>query len=145
MENKSAGDSMNQIINLIQQKFGDSCQFCSPLEETQYDYAKRILPIDLFEILTISNGIKELMTHPYANNGTLFVIDSIIYSFDEILSETETFSELFSIEGIVFAGNGAGGFYIIKPDETIYLYEFVGEEGEYCAENLKEYFSNYIF
>lgn len=134
---------MNKIINLIQQKYGDSCQLCLPLEATQYDYAQSILPADLYEVLKISNGINELMTHPNANNGKPFVMGSIIYSFDEIQSSTEIFSELYGDEGIVFAGNGAGGYYILKPDGTIYFYEYAGEDGEYCAESLIDFYAKF--
>ena len=135
---QSRGNSMN-IVELIQQKYGELCQFCPPLEEIQYSIAKTFLPNDLFELLKISNGVLELMTHPKVNNGKPFVIGSIIYSFEEICSESKAFTELFGIEGVAFAGNGAGGFFIINPDGKIFLYECVGEEGEYYAENIREY------
>ena len=134
---------MNSTMELIQQKFGDSCRLCPPLKEPQLSYAKTILPSDLLELLRISNGVLELMTHPKANDGKPFVIGSILYSLDEILTESKAFSELYGIEGIVLAGNGAGGYFIIQPDGTIYLYEYVGENGEYYAKNIGEYISKY--
>ena len=134
---------MNKTIELIQQKLGASFRLCPPLEEPQLSLAKNMLPNDLLELLKISNGILELMTHPKTNDGKPFVIGSILYSFDEILSESKAFYELYGIEGIVIAGNGTGGYFIIRPDETIYLYEYVGEEGEYYAKNISEYISKF--
>lgn len=131
------------IINLIKQKFGDCCQLCSPLNKNQYDEAKTILPDELLAILKISNGINELMIHPNSNSGKPFVIDSIVYSFDEIKSETRNFFNLYCEKGTVFAGNGAGGYFVIKPDGKIYLYEYLDEGGEYYAENLLSYFDRF--
>lgn len=129
------------IINLIQQKYGDSCQLCSPLNKNQYKNAKKILPVELLEILVISNGINELMTHPNANNGKPFVIDRILYSFDEIKSETNNYLNECGGEGVVFAGNGAGGFFILKPDGKIHIVEYFDEGEEFYAESLKDYFN----
>ena len=42
--------------------------------------------------------------------------------------------------GIVFAGNGAGGFYILKDDGKIYLFEYFDIGEELYAESLAEYF-----
>ena len=134
---------MNSTMELIQQKFGDSCRFCPPLNEPQLSYAKTIFPNDLLELLRISNGVLELMTHPKVNDGKPFVIGNILYSLNEILTESKAFSELYGIEGVVIAGNGAGGYYIIQPDGTIYLYEYAGENGEYYAKNIGEYISKY--
>ena len=132
---------MDKTIKLTLQKLDKSYQLCSPLEEPQLSLAENILPNDLLEILKISNGILKLMTHPKMNYGKPFVVDSILYSFNEILSESKAFYELYGIEGIVLAGNGAGGFFVIRPDGTIYLYEYVGEAGEYYANDINEYIS----
>lgn len=129
------------IINIIKKKFGDCCQLCSPLNKIQYDEARKILPDELLEILKISNGINELMIHPDANSGKPFVIGWIVYSFDEIKSETKNFSDLYCEKGTVFAGDGAGGYFVLKPDGKIYLYEYLYESGEYYADNLLSYFN----
>ena len=109
------------IIKLIQQKYGDSCQLCSPLDKKQYNKAREMLPVELLEILEVSNGIEKLVIFPDVNDGKPFVMDNIVYSFDEIKSETESFFDLHGDEGTVFAGNGAGGFFVLKPDGTVYL------------------------
>lgn len=129
------------IIKLIQQKYGDSCQLCSPLNKKQYNKARKILPVELLEILEISNGIEELMTLPDVNDGKPFVMYNIVYSFDEIKSETESFFDLYGDEGTVFAGDGAGGFFVLKPDGTVYLYEYSDVGGEYYAASLFDYFN----
>lgn len=129
------------IINLIQQKYGDNCQLCPPLSKKQYDEAEKIIPDELLDILKISNGIKELMTNP--NDRKPLVIGSIVYSFDEIKSETRTFFDLFSEKGIVFSGNGAGGYFVLKPNGIIYLYEYLDEKGEYYANSLSDYFNKF--
>ena len=132
---------MNSTLEIIQQKFGASCRLCPPLKEPQLSDAKALLPNDLLELLKASNGVLEMMTHPKANDGKPFVIGSILYSFDEIVTESKAFYELYGIEGLAFAGNGAGGFYVMNPDGKIYLYECVGEDGECYADNIAEYIS----
>jgi hypothetical protein len=134
---------MNKVIELIQQRSYGAYRLCPPLEEPQLSQAMTMLPNDLLEILKVSNGILELMTHPKANDGKPFVIGSILYPFDEIVSQTKVFNELYTVEGIVFAGNGAGGYFVIRPDGNIYLYEYVGEEGEYYAEDIIGYISKH--
>ncbi|MDE6501635.1 MAG: hypothetical protein K2L10_06090 [Ruminococcus sp.] len=129
------------IINLIQQKYGDSCQLRSPLNKRQYDKAKNILPCELLEILKISNGINEIMTNP--NTMKIEVIDRIVYSLAEIKSQTNCYSSEYGGEGFVFAGNGAGGFFILKPDGKIYIYEYFDLSEEYYAESLSDYFSKF--
>ncbi len=133
---------MNRIIEIIQQKYGEFCGLLPPLEESQYELSEKMLPEDLFEIIRISNGIYELMTCPNVNDDKPFVMGHIIFPFEEIRSATESFSELFGAEGTVFAGNGAGGYYVIDPAGAIYLYEYTDDGGQYRAENLQEYFTN---
>ncbi len=129
------------IINLIQQKYGASCQLRSPLNKRQYDTAKKILPHELLEILKVSNGINEIITNP--DTMKIEVIDKIIYSLDEIKSQTSHYSDEYGGEGVVFAGNGAGGFFILKPDGKIYIYEYYDLSEEYYAESLSDYFNKF--
>lgn len=129
------------IINLIQQKYGDSCQLCSPLNKRQYEKAKKTLPDELLEILKISNGINEIMTDP--NTRRVEVIDRIVYSFAEIKAQTDCYLDEYGEEGIVFAGNGSGGFFILKPNGKIYLYEYFDLGEEYYADSLSDYFNKF--
>lgn len=129
------------IIKLIQKKYGNSCQLRSPLNKRQYDTAKKILPYELLEILKVSNGINEIMTNPYTRK--IEVIDRIIYSLAEIKSQASYYSDEYGGEGVVFAGNGAGGFFILKPDGKIYIHEYFDLNEEYYAESLSDYFNKF--
>jgi hypothetical protein len=136
-------DTANKTIELIQEKLGELYRLSPPLEEPQLSLAETMLPNDLLEILKISNGILELMTHPKVDDGQPFVIGSILYSFDDILLESKEFAELYGMDGVVLAGNGAGGYFIIQPDGTVYLYECPGEDGYCYAQNINEYISRF--
>ena len=132
---------MNEVISFIQQKYGDLCQLCPPLNEEHYPLAEKMLPTTLFEVLKISNGVLELMSLPNVDDGKPFPIGFIIDNFDGICSGSKEFNELFGMEGLAFAGNGAGGFYVMNSDGKIFLYEYPGEDGEYYADNIAEYIS----
>ena len=131
------------IINLIQQKYGNTCQLCAPLSKEQRDEAKNMLSDELLKVLTVSNEINEVTTHSNTNDGNPFVIDLIVYSFDEIKAETENYLSIHGREGVVFSGNGAGGSFIQKSDGKIYLLEFFDSDEELCAESLSEFFKQY--
>ncbi len=129
-----------ELVNLIQQKYGESCQLRSPLTKKQCDKAKKFLPDELFEVLKISNGIDEVMINP--NTNKVEVIDRIIYSLAEMKTETNCYLGEYGSEGVVFAGNGAGGFFVLKPDGRVFLYEYYDLGEEYYADSLWEYFNN---
>ena len=132
---------MNEIIHMIQQTYGNLCQLCPPLDEEQYPHAEKMLPAALFEVLKISNGVLEMMSLPNVDNGKPFSIGFIIESFDGMCSASKELRELYGIEGLAFAGNGAGGYYVMNPDGKIHLYECVGEDGDFYADNIMEYIS----
>ena len=132
---------MNDVISFIQQKFGKFCQFCPPLSEEQYPLAEKMLPPVLFEVLKISNGVLTLMALPNVDDGKPFPMGYIIDDFDGICSGMKEFHELFGVEGLAFAGNGAGGFFVMEPDGKIFLYECAGEDGIFYADDIMEYIS----
>ena len=123
------------IINLIQKKYGDSCQLRSPLNKRQYNKAKNILPCELLEILKVSNGINEIMINP--DTMKIKVIDRIIYSLAEIRQQT---SGYFLGEGFIFYGNRKVDF-VLKPNGKIYTYDYFTLSEEYYAESLSDYFN----
>ncbi len=129
-----------ELVNLIQQKYGESCQLRSPLTKKQCDKAKKFLPDELFEVLKISNGIDEVMINP--NTNKVEVIDRIIYSLAEMKTETNCYLGEYGSEEVVFAGNGAGGFFVLKPDGRVFLYEYYDLGEEFYADSLWEYFNN---
>lgn len=126
------------ILNQILENYGDSCQLCSPLSKKQYSTAKKFIPTELLEILKISNGINEVMINP--NNNKIEVIGRIIYSLSEMKSQTASYLSEYGGFGVVFADNGAGGFFILKPDRKIYIYEYYDLGEEYYADSLYNYF-----
>lgn len=126
------------IIELIKEKYGDRCQLRSPLTKKQYEKAKKQLPAELCEILRVSNGIDETMKDP--NTNQTMVIDPIIYTLAEIKNETEHYRSEFGGNGFVFAGNGAGDFYVLKPDGSVALYEYFYLSESYEANSLWDFF-----
>ncbi len=129
-----------KMVNLIQQKYGESCQMRSPLTKKQCDKAHKFLPDDLFEVLKISNGINEVMINP--NTNKVEVMGRIIYSLAEMKTQTDCYLGEYGSEGVVFAGNGAGGFFVLKPDGRVFLYKYYDLGEEFFADSLWEYFNN---
>ncbi len=80
-----------------------------------------------------------MMSLPNVDNGKPFSIGFIIENFDGMCSASKELLELYGIEGLAFAGNGAGGYYVMNPDGKIHLYECVGEDGDFYADNIMEY------
>ena len=126
------------IIELIQQKYVDTCRFLSPLTKRQVEKAKKYLPRELFNIMKVSNGIDEIMINP--NNGKTEVIDSIIYSLAEIKEQTNSYLSEIGTDGFVFAGDGAGNFFVLKSDGRIFLYEYYDFSETFYAISLWEFF-----
>ncbi|MBO4523863.1 hypothetical protein [Ruminococcus sp.] len=126
------------IIEMIRELYGDSCVFCPPLVESRYNEANELVFEELFEVLKISNGIKETMKFP--NQEERIVIGWIIYPLDDIKSQTEHYINEYSGEGVVFVGNGAGGFFILKSDGKVYIREYFDEDEELYSDSLAEYF-----
>lgn len=129
------------IIRLIQEKYGTACQLRSPLNKRQFHKAKKILPPELLEILTVSNGIHKIGTNP--DTGKSEIIGQIVESFAQIRSYTDCYLSEYGSEGVVFAEDGMGGFFVLKPDGKIYFYEYYKLCETYYAESLWEYFKNH--
>ena len=126
------------IIEVIEQKYGNTCRLRSPLTKNQSEKAKKYLPRELFDILRVSNGIDEIMINP--NNGKTEVIDSIIYSLAEIKEQTNSYLGEIGTDGFVFAGDGAGNFFVLKSDGRIFLYEYYDFSETFYANSLWEFF-----
>ena len=135
---------MNKVIEAIERKLGSLYRLCPPLEGDRLVRAEEELPEELAEVLKVSDGIHQLMEHPKAGGGEPFAAGSIIYPFEEIVSQTKVFRELYGAVGTVFAGNGAGGYFVLGADGAVYLYEYVGEEGEYYAEDICGYIEKWF-
>ena len=128
---------MLDIFELIKNKYGDTYRLRSPLTEEEYNQAKELLPNELLDILKVSNGIDEIMMI----NGKAETICFIIDSLSQIIDQTSFYHNEYGNDGIVFAGNGAGGFYVLKDDGKIYLFEYYDIGEELYAESLADYFN----
>ncbi|MDE6592188.1 MAG: SMI1/KNR4 family protein [Oscillospiraceae bacterium] len=128
------------IIKLIKENNGENCRLRSPLTKEQFEKARKQLPGELLEILKVSNGINEVIKHPVT--GKTEVIGSLVYPLSEILSQTEYYESETGGGGYVFADNGAGDHYILKPDGSIALYEYMDmSETPHIADSLYDFFS----
>ncbi len=123
------------VMMLIRAKYGE-CLVGESLTRQQLERAQE-LPRELFQILQQGNGIYEVMDNPVT--GESMVIGSIVYSLEEILSETEYYITKMKGDGWVFAGDGAGGVYILKPDGRVFLYEYEDVGEELKADSLLEF------
>ena len=126
------------IIELIKEKYGDTCRMHSPLTKSQYSKAKKYLPKELLDILKVSNGIDEIEII----NGKAEAIKPIIYSLAHIKEQTNAFLSECGNDGFVFSEDGTGDFYVLKTNGAIYVYKYFDLKEELYAESLADYFSN---
>ena len=108
-----------------------------PLVEGQIDVPVAVL-CRLHVVTGRNNGIDEIMINP--NNGKTEVIDSIIYSLAEIKAQTNSYLGEIGTDGFVFAGDGAGNFFVLKSDGRIFLYEYYDFSETFYANSLWEFF-----
>ena len=80
------------------------------------------------------------MKHPVT--GKTEGIGSLVYSLSEILSQTGHYKSETGGDGFVFTDNGAGDHYILKPDGSIALYEYMDmSETPNIADSLYDFFA----
>ena len=125
------------IIELIQEKYGDTCRLHSPLTKSQYSKAKKYLPKELLDILKVSNGIDEIEII----NGKAEEIKPIIYSLAHIKEQTNAFLSECGNDGFVFSEDGTGDFYVLKTNGAIFVYKYFYLKEELYAESLANYFN----
>lgn len=132
---------MPGIIEFIQAHYGDSCRLRSPLTKAQYEKARRKIPNELLEILQVSNGIYDVMPHP--KTGKTIITGWVVYPLSDMLAQTKAYLDEYDGEGTVFAENGAGGFFVLKPDGKVHIYEYFDLGEEPYAENLQAFFQKW--
>lgn len=108
------------------------------LHDPYRDSNKDNIPEALYELLCISNGIGETMRHP--GTGEEMMIAWIVYPHEMIAAETRFFVANYGIKGIVFADDGAGDPYLIKPDGTITHFNCIDNQEIKIADTLFDYF-----
>ena len=96
------------------------------------------MPEALFALLCVSNGIGETMLHP--KTGKEMMINWIVYPYEMIVEWTAFFTTNYGLKGVVFADDGAGEPYIIKPDGIITCFNGIDNEETKIADTLFNYF-----
>ena len=83
-------------------------------------------------------GIQETMTTPLIDQRE--VIGWIIYPYDTIMSDTDFYKATYKIDGIVFASDGAGNPFVIKPNGSIVCFTGIDCEETEVANSLSNFF-----
>lgn len=96
------------------------------------------IPDELYSILSVSNGILQTMFHP--ETGEKIEITWILYPFDLMSEQTAFFKAEYNIEGVVFADDGAGSPFIMKPDGKIICYNVIVVEETIVANTLFDFY-----
>lgn len=125
---------MNNIIEAIIKKYGDDVRLCQPAKKIT-----KLIPKELSNILTESNGIMETMIIPVTN--TREDIQWIIYPQNRIVEDTGFYHNQYLIDGVVFSDDGAGNPYYMKSNGEIYLYEAIDGEENMIASSLFDFFT----
>ncbi len=120
------------MIELICEKYLGNIRLHEPFECIGMN-----LEEPLKNILVKSNGIEETMIHPKTNE--LLSIAWIVYSYDEICSETLFYKENYGLNGMVFSDDGAGNPYYLLQGK-VYQFNVIDKESEFVADSLEEFF-----
>jgi len=93
------------------------------------------MPTALLEILSVSDGIEEVISVGDRKES----IGWILYSYEMIKSNTEYYAAEYGINGYIFSDDGAGNVFVMKDDESIYLFNAIDGEEDYFAGALAEF------
>ncbi len=121
---------MNKYICLIKEMYNNNIRLHTPLQNID-----SVMPTALLEILSVSDGIEEVISVGERKES----IGWILYSYDMIKNNTEFYVAEYGIRGYVFSDDGAGNVFVMKDDESIYLFDAIDGEEEYFAKSLAEF------
>lgn len=121
---------MNKYICLINEMYNNNIRLHTPLQNIDCT-----MPTSLLEILSVSDGIEEIISIGDRKES----IGWILYSYDMIKNNTEFYTAEYGISGYIFSDDGAGNMFVMKDDESIYLFNAIDGEEEYFAESLAEF------
>ncbi len=121
---------MNKYICLINEMYNNNIRLHTPLKNIDSD-----MPTALLEILSLSDGIEEVITVGDRKES----IGWILYSYEMIKNNTEYYTAEYGINGYIFSDDGAGNVFVMKDDESIYLFNAIDGEEEYFAESLAKF------
>ena len=123
---------MNKYICLINEMYNNNIRLHAPLQSIEYG-----MPTVLLEILCVSDGIEEVM----CIGDRKLPIAWILYSCEMIKNNTEYYTSEYGIDGYIFSDDGAGNVFVIKEDESIYLFNVIDGEEEYFAKSLADFWN----
>ena len=109
------------LISMINNKYGGNIMLRPPYAGAHDGN----IPETLHSMLCHANGIMETMTIP----GTM------------IVEWTAFHTSHYGIEGVVFADDGTGDPYILKPDGSVTCYHVIVSEEDVVANTLCDFFN----
>ena len=121
---------MNKYICLINEMYNNNIRLHSPLQSIACG-----MPTALLEILCVSDGIEEVISVGDRKES----IGWILYSYEMIKNNTEYYKTKYGINGYIFSDDGAGNVFVMKEDESIYLFNAIEGEENYFAKSLVEF------
>lgn len=121
-------------IRTISHMYNGNILLHSPCKED----CKTDFPEELCSILKISNGIDETMLEP--NTGERISITCVLYSYEQIVRESELYQKEYGIEGFIFTDDGAGNSYVLKSDGTVTCYNVLDDEEVQIAGSLYDFY-----
>ena len=96
------------------------------------------IPKALYDLLRISDGIAETTPDP-AGGGDL-TISWVLYPLAQMLEETAFYREEYGLEGAVFATDGCGNPFLMKPGGSIVCYDAIDGTETAAAPSLADFF-----
>ena len=121
---------MNKYIGLIYELYNSNIRLHNPLQIIDSS-----MPTVLLEILSVSDGIEEIISVGDRKES----IGWILYSYEMIKNNTEYYATEYGINGFIFSDDGAGNVFVMKEDESIYLFNAIDNEEDYFAESLVKF------
>lgn len=121
---------MNKYIYLINEMYNNNIRLHTPLQNIDSG-----MPVALLKILSVSDGIEEVISVGDRKES----IGWILYSYEMIKNNTEFNVAEYGINGYSFSDDGAGNVFVMKDDESIYLFNAIDGEEEYFAESLAKF------
>lgn len=123
---------MNKYIRLINEMYNNNIRLHTPLQNIDSG-----MPTALLEILSVSDGIEEVISVGDRKES----IGWILYSYEMIKNNTEYYAAEYGINGYIFSDDGAGNVFVMKDNESIYLFNVIDGEEEYFAKSLADFWN----
>lgn len=99
---------MNKYIRLINKMYNNNIRLHTPLQNIDSG-----MPTALLEILSVSDGIEEVISVGDRKES----IGWILYSYEMIKNNTGYYTAEYGINGYIFSDDGAGNVFVMKDNE----------------------------